>query len=89
MFGATSGSWTDFRGNESLMQKRVCRSFMNFSKRVGRAYNNLWSGAVLGHSAFKALGPWSLERGRGGPVGNWPRLALEARWRFPWEMLFL
>ena len=25
-------------------------------------------------------GPWSLERGKGGPAGNWSRPALEARY---------
>ena len=28
-------------------------------------------------------GPWPLPRGRGGPAGNWSRLAVEARWRIP------
>ena len=42
------------------------------------ALDNLWSVAVLGHSASWAL---VLGKGQKGQAGNWSRPALEARWR--------
>ena len=38
--------------------------------------SGLWLSGVM-----VPLGPWSLERGRGGPAGNWSRPMVEARWR--------
>ena len=77
-----------------MMQKKGLNQKREFWEwGAGVPYNNLWSVAVLGHSASS---PWLLPKGRGGPAGNWSRLALEARWRFKnqlsievWSLLIL
>ena len=52
----------------------------NFKKGCFIITSGLWLSWVMA-----PLGPWSLERGRGGLAGNWSRLALEARWRIEIE----
>ena len=56
---AQSGSWIGFGGNGNLMQKKgllqLARNLGNFGKGRGAPYNNLWSGALLGHGASLSL----------------------------------
>ena len=63
---------------EAQKDLREFKEFEDFGERGGVPM--ITSGLGLSW-VMVPLGPWSLERGRGDPAGNWSRLALEARWR--------
>ena len=74
IFGAKASCWIDVGGNEHSMPTK--KSWQELRDFFGKGEGPKITSGFRVSWVLVLFGPWSPERGRGDPAGNWSRAAL-------------